>query len=818
MFKKRNGFALITVLIISTILFGVIGFTFISANRNLNLKTILHLSKTSLTTADAGLEEIIREIQSSHFDNIGLYFLKLYDKGLETTVPSLFTYYPDFFKDPRNGQYKLTRAKYFMDFDYYIHDDEGNPVPIKIISWEDVNGNNLVDEIEGADSNQNGIVDLLTKVVTESNEIKVVESITNYIGSLTRPQDDSKINDICNDIQNAYNQWMNYLWGLNWNMGFITTDTGENLGEMEKMVSKIGGNDLVSDCSGIDINLVVKPYDIDHPSTGDTYEGIIVQTAGKIDTTSESPQRGLIIITAIGYSFSSPIPKNDYENILKPRLTFVCPRPSDPEYSGHYLNVLDIDAINNSLKLIGSKYRITPMKRAIRGEFEVKYESPVESKIAILRDAEGVTTVSYQDIVSFSDYVVASNNTIHFGYDEEVHGPIRSNGSVNFSGEVWDTITASGYVRDYITFGPYANQHTGGFHFYYHQNGDPNSPIIEYKVEPFKNTTQNNPISTVANIYPPFVYNGINYNTVNIVQSPDQKTYYVDIPPFNQPSNNIGSEDVKIYSQQQPQMDFSKVQISGNEIKTIAQNTGYYFVGTNNNPVELHFLQNGTIQVKEGNGPARIIDMPTNSPLTLPDETVYPGGVIYVSGDVTVRGWVNGRVTVYASDDIWIESDLRYVHPAITDPNIIPNYIPDSLGLIAYDDVIIHKNAPEHLRIDAAVLAQTGSFGIDPNANYHPYNPNGHVLDFRGSQTFYSSDNAPAIVSGNRVKGYETQLTYYDYNLRRARPPLFPTIGDEVITRYPVVNTQSYDEINLTGPLKSTLFGRILWREMVNPP
>ncbi|MGQ9845825.1 MAG: hypothetical protein ACUVQN_06465, partial [Caldisericia bacterium] len=174
MFKKRKGFALITVLIISTILFGVIGFTFISANRNLNLKTILHLSKTSLTTADAGLEEIIREIQSSHFDNIGLYFLKLYVNSNDTT-PSLYIYYPDFFKDPRNGQYIATRAKYFMDFDYYDFDDEGNPVPIKIVSWEDVNGNNLVDETEGADINQNGIVDLLTKVVTESNEIKVVE-------------------------------------------------------------------------------------------------------------------------------------------------------------------------------------------------------------------------------------------------------------------------------------------------------------------------------------------------------------------------------------------------------------------------------------------------------------------------------------------------------------------------------------------------------------------------------------------------------------------------------------------------------------------
>jgi len=115
-------------------------------------------------------------------------------------------------------------------------------------------------------------------------------------------------------------------------------------------------------------------------------------------------------------------------------------------------------------------------------------------------------------------------------------------------------------------------------------------------------------------------------------------------------------------------------------------------------------------------------------------------------------------------------------------------------------------------------LAQTGSFGIDPNANEHKYNANGHVLDFRGSQTFYSSDNAPAIynTSSGKWKGYETQLTYYDYNLKRARPPLFPTIGEEVIIRNPVTNI--HEAKNLVGPLKSTLFGRILWREMVNPP
>jgi len=74
---------------------------------------MLHLSKTSLTTADAGLEEIMREIQSEHFNNIGYYLLNLYEDGLDS-IPALYTYYPDFFKDPRMEIIILTRAKYYM--------------------------------------------------------------------------------------------------------------------------------------------------------------------------------------------------------------------------------------------------------------------------------------------------------------------------------------------------------------------------------------------------------------------------------------------------------------------------------------------------------------------------------------------------------------------------------------------------------------------------------------------------------------------------------------------------------------------------------
>jgi len=67
--------------------------------------------------------------------------------GLDST-PALYTYYPDFFKDPRNRKLYNNKSKIFLDFDYYILDDEGNPVPMKIVNWEDDDSDGLADEGE----------------------------------------------------------------------------------------------------------------------------------------------------------------------------------------------------------------------------------------------------------------------------------------------------------------------------------------------------------------------------------------------------------------------------------------------------------------------------------------------------------------------------------------------------------------------------------------------------------------------------------------------------------------------------------------------
>ncbi|MHB8107581.1 MAG: hypothetical protein ACYDH4_09190 [Candidatus Cryosericum sp.] len=174
-------------------------------------------------------------------------------------------------------------------------------------------------------------------------------------------------------------------------------------------------------------------------------------------------------------------------------------------------------------------------------------------------------------------------------------------------------------------------------------------------------------------------------------------------------------------------------------------------------------------------------------------------GAIYVNGDATVSGTLNGQVTVGASDDVFIGGSITYNDPPRTNKNTTPidATLQDKLGLIARNDIIIPVstyNANKTLRIDAAMLAVQGYFGLDANASYawHDINSSPHWVGiWNGSQSVYGSGSAPAISSGSSVKGYEEQHTNYDYNLGNgARPPFFPA-ADDTVASYLVYDVYS---------------------------
>ncbi len=152
----------------------------------------------------------------------------------------------------------------------------------------------------------------------------------------------------------------------------------------------------------------------------------------------------------------------------------------------------------------------------------------------------------------------------------------------------------------------------------------------------------------------------------------------------------------------------------------------------------------------------------------------YPipnGGVIFVENNVWLEGTVNGRrVTVVAANlisasqkTVYLGKDLRYTNYDCT----------DMIGVIGQNDVEVYRQSNDILRLDAALLAQSGRVG---RANYTG------AYAIRDTITVYGSivsnqryGFAWADTMGNHVSGYQTRNLYYDNNLLYCPPPYFPT-------------------------------------------
>jgi hypothetical protein len=223
---------------------------------------------------------------------------------------------------------------------------------------------------------------------------------------------------------------------------------------------------------------------------------------------------------------------------------------------------------------------------------------------------------------------------------------------------------------------------------------------------------------------------------------------------------------------------------------------------TGTNPVRYPPDPNGGLQDKAGsdyyvNGSATIV-FNANGTVTINGNTLPmpPNGAIYVEGTATVSGTVKGQCTVGAGGDINIGGNIIYNTPPRLDRNepMPPN--PDLLGLIAHNNILIPVatfNANNHLEIDAAMLAVNGNFGIGSGYSWHPINGSGtYEAWWNGCQATYLTSNAPAIVSGSSIEGYDIQHTNYDWNLYDyGPPPFYPATGSaettNTIDNYPAV-------------------------------
>ena len=218
---------------------------------------------------------------------------------------------------------------------------------------------------------------------------------------------------------------------------------------------------------------------------------------------------------------------------------------------------------------------------------------------------------------------------------------------------------------------------------------------------------------------------------------------------------------------------------------TGAQGVYRIIASASNTTTTIEFLANGTLKIKGGSAVA----MPAN-------------GLIYVKGsDVKVHGVVKGRVTIAADEgtystggwpssvtsggDIRIDGNLTYLHDPTLTPDAPLLTIPDAMGLLAKNNIILdatyYESLASHadkreLHVDAAAMAVTGWIGIDPDASSHYSSTTPHyTLIWRGARIFASFDNAPERSSGGRTQGYEVKQSLYDYGLKNYMcPPGFP--------------------------------------------
>jgi hypothetical protein len=146
-------------------------------------------------------------------------------------------------------------------------------------------------------------------------------------------------------------------------------------------------------------------------------------------------------------------------------------------------------------------------------------------------------------------------------------------------------------------------------------------------------------------------------------------------------------------------------------------------------------------------------------------------GLIYVNGDVRVKGQLNGQVTLIATKEIYITDDILYADS--NSNGSLASGTTNSLGLISDDDIIVANTTANqsNCRINGALLALGTSFTVESYSSGSP----------RGALTIWGSlsQNMRGPVGtfgGGSSTGYSKDY-HYDNRFISTPPPYFPVTG-----------------------------------------
>ncbi len=176
-------------------------------------------------------------------------------------------------------------------------------------------------------------------------------------------------------------------------------------------------------------------------------------------------------------------------------------------------------------------------------------------------------------------------------------------------------------------------------------------------------------------------------------------------------------------------------------------------------------------------------------------------GVIYVAGTTGVSGTLRGRVTIYATGNVAILRDTKYV----TDPSL-NNCTADMLGIISGNNIFIADNAlqdPPYISglgyknmddtkdvfLQGVMMALNTAFGAENytsgaiNVNGCQGTPNGRGCLYLTGGIIQQQRGPVGQTSGSSVTGFAKRYSYDKCALYNP-PPYFPTTGRYTDNRY----------------------------------
>jgi hypothetical protein len=361
---------------------------------------------------------------------------------------------------------------------------------------------------------------------------------------------------------------------------------------------------------------------------------------------------------------------------------------------------------------------------------------------------------------SWSEYIFLSNSFINFGDQAEVYGKVFSNNGIRFDGLAHNTVSSLLPSFNDPTWG--GNRLQFGVHTT-RNPADPDAPSYPWP----SGTVPNRPdIFMGGRTFPvqQVSFTGVTTDLANTkTQAQAGSGRYFD-------TSGAGR---KILLKSNGTYDVCTVNSKANNLNTITDYLGVIwgatgtYSATNGNACTTSsccagaacpYIQNN----KQSKGRC----------VTLSNYPIVNNGVIFVENNAWVDGAVSGkRITVVAANlsggnqaNMFIGTESSNFSVAAYDCNNV-------IGLVAQNDLRVLGSCPNNYTVDAALLAQNGTVGINDNGfGSHS------ALIFNGAIASYLQ---PYFQNGN--SGFAVRTYNYNNNLLYCPPPYFPTGSDYAI-------------------------------------